>query len=77
MNKLLVALLAGLFATSVFAQAPAPAAPVAPVAPTTQAAKADVKEVKAVEVGNIFSLGTKFSEALGLHYIDEKNDKKN
>lgn len=26
---------------------------------------------KAVEVGNIFSLGTKFSEALGLNYLDE------
>ncbi|HUD04090.1 MAG TPA: aminoacyl--tRNA ligase-related protein, partial [Candidatus Paceibacterota bacterium] len=31
---------------------------------------------KAVEVGNIFSLGTKFSDALGLTYVDE-NEKKN
>ncbi len=32
--------------------------------------KSDLKEVKAVEVGNIFSLGTKFSEALGLNFKD-------
>ncbi|MEN9524145.1 MAG: hypothetical protein RL536_214 [Candidatus Parcubacteria bacterium] len=32
--------------------------------------KSDLKEVKAVEVGNIFSLGNKFSEALGLNYKD-------
>lgn len=30
-----------------------------------------VKEGKAIEVGNIFKLGTKFSEALGLKYTDE------
>jgi len=29
-------------------------------------------EKKAVEVGNIFSLGTRFSEALGLNFTDEK-----
>lgn len=28
---------------------------------------------KAVEVGNIFSLGTRFSEALGLVFVDEQN----
>lgn len=31
----------------------------------------NLKEEKAVEVGNIFSLGTRFSEALGLSYKDE------
>ena len=30
-------------------------------------------EEKAVEVGNIFTLGTRFSEPLGLTYIDEKD----
>lgn len=39
-------------------------------------AKSDLVEKKAVEVGNIFSLGTKFSDALDLKYIDEKNEKK-
>lgn len=29
----------------------------------------------AVEVGNIFTLGTRFSEALGLSYLDEKGEK--
>ncbi len=32
--------------------------------------KANLKEAKAIEVGNIFTLGTKFSEALGLSYKD-------
>lgn len=31
----------------------------------------DLEEVKAIEVGNIFSLGTKFSDAFGLRYTDE------
>ena len=34
--------------------------------------KEDLKEEKAIEVGNIFPLGTRFSEALGLNYTDEK-----
>jgi prolyl-tRNA synthetase len=34
--------------------------------------KADLIEKKAVEVGNIFSLGTRFSDALGLNYKDEE-----
>ncbi|OHA47310.1 MAG: prolyl-tRNA synthetase [Candidatus Taylorbacteria bacterium RIFOXYD2_FULL_36_9] len=34
-----------------------------------------LKEVKAVEVGNIFTLGTKFSEPFGLTYLDEKGEK--
>lgn len=38
--------------------------------------KKDVEEVKAIEVGNIFPLGTKFSDALGLNYIDEDGKKK-
>jgi prolyl-tRNA synthetase len=33
--------------------------------------RSDLCEKKAVEVGNIFSLGTRFSEALGLSYKDE------
>ena len=39
--------------------------------------KDDLKQAKAVEVGNIFTLGTKFSDALGLDYADEhgKNQK--
>jgi prolyl-tRNA synthetase len=36
--------------------------------------KSDLKEEKAVEVGNIFPLGTRFSEALNLKYKDEKGD---
>ena len=31
-----------------------------------------MKEIKAVEVGNIFKLGTKFSEAFGIHCSDEE-----
>lgn len=38
--------------------------------------KEDLVEKKAVEVGNIFSLGTRFSDALGLTYLDEKGEKK-
>ncbi len=36
----------------------------------------DLEEVKAAEVGNIFSLGTKYSEPLGLKFIDEKNQER-
>jgi prolyl-tRNA synthetase len=32
--------------------------------------KANLKEAKAIEVGNIFTLGTRFSDALGLSYKD-------
>lgn len=35
--------------------------------------KSDLIEKKSVEVGNIFPLGTKFSDALGLNYIDAEN----
>ena len=38
--------------------------------------KENLEEVKAIEVGNIFPLGTKFSEALGLYYTDEGGKKK-
>ena len=37
--------------------------------------KAALKKAKAIEVGNIFTLGTKFSEALQLLYQDEKGQK--
>ncbi len=36
--------------------------------------KDDLVEKKAVEVGNIFNLGTRFSEALNLSYQDEKGE---
>ena len=35
----------------------------------------NILEKKAIEVGNIFNNGTKYSEALGLHFTDEKGDK--
>ena len=35
----------------------------------------NLKQMKSVEVGNIFSLGTKFSDAFELTYIDEKGEK--
>lgn len=38
--------------------------------------KNKLEEVKAVEVGNIFTLGTRFSEPLGLTFTDENGDKK-
>ncbi len=34
--------------------------------------KVELEEVKAIEVGNIFPLGTRFSDAIGLTYKDEK-----
>lgn len=34
--------------------------------------KENLEEQKAIEVGNIFKLGTKFSEALGLNFKDDK-----
>ena len=34
----------------------------------------DLVEKKAIETGNIFHLGTKFSEALGLNYKDEQGN---
>jgi hypothetical protein len=65
MNKLIATLIAGLFATSVYAQAPvakatpatpaspavatAPAQAATPATPATPAAKAEVKEVKEVK----------------------------
>ncbi|MDE1874753.1 MAG: prolyl-tRNA synthetase [Patescibacteria group bacterium] len=38
--------------------------------------RADLIEKRAVEVGNIFSLGTRFSDAFELAYVDEKGEKK-
>ncbi|MBI4117130.1 MAG: prolyl-tRNA synthetase [Parcubacteria group bacterium] len=38
--------------------------------------KKDLIETKAIEVGNIFKLGTRFSEKLGLNYADENGEKK-
>lgn len=38
--------------------------------------KDELVEKKAIEVGNIFSLGTRFSEPLGLTYTDEAGGKK-
>ncbi|MDE2172825.1 MAG: prolyl-tRNA synthetase [Patescibacteria group bacterium] len=38
--------------------------------------RSDLAEKKAVEVGNIFSLGTRFSEALGLNYKDAEGKSK-
>jgi len=38
--------------------------------------KEDLVEKRAIEVGNIFSLGTKFSEPFDLKYKDEKGDEK-
>ena len=38
--------------------------------------KDELKQHKSIEVGNIFSLGTKFSEALGLMYKDEEGNLK-
>jgi prolyl-tRNA synthetase len=38
--------------------------------------RSDLVEKKAVEVGNIFNLGTKFSDALGLTYVTESGEKK-
>lgn len=37
--------------------------------------KDELSEEKAVEVGNIFSLGTRFSDAFDLTYLDEKGEK--
>jgi prolyl-tRNA synthetase len=36
--------------------------------------KEELKEEKAIEVGNIFPLGTRFSDALGLTYKDDKGE---
>lgn len=41
-----------------------------------QCGNKDLRTEKAVEVGNIFSLGTRFSDAFGLTYLDEKGEPK-
>lgn len=38
--------------------------------------KEELERVKSIEVGNIFKLGTRFSEALGLVYTDENGETK-
>jgi prolyl-tRNA synthetase len=38
--------------------------------------KNTLTEERAVEVGNIFSLGTKYADDLDLHFIDEKDEKR-
>ena len=43
---------------------------------TTGIRKEDLKEAKAIEVGNIFTLGTRFSEVLGLSYKDPAGEPK-
>ncbi len=43
---------------------------------TTGINKAMLKEAKAIEVGNIFTLGTRFSDALGLVYKDQEGSNK-
>ncbi len=37
--------------------------------------KKELREVKTIEVGNIFKLGTRFSESLGLFFLDETGKK--
>ncbi|MDO8183399.1 MAG: aminoacyl--tRNA ligase-related protein [bacterium] len=37
--------------------------------------RSELEEGKAIEVGNIFKLGTRFSEALDLYYLDESGKK--
>ena len=44
--------------------------------PDGQECEGIVKEKKSIEVGNIFDQGTKYSEALGLYFIDESGNKK-
>jgi len=38
--------------------------------------RSELTEGRAVEVGNIFKLGTRFSEPIGLHYLDQAGKKK-
>lgn len=44
--------------------------------PDGQECEGKVKEKKSIEVGNIFDQGTKYSEALGLSFVDESGNKK-
>ncbi len=44
--------------------------------PDGQECEGKVKEKKSIEVGNIFDQGTKYSEALGLYFVDESGNKK-
>lgn len=38
--------------------------------------ESQMEEAKAIEIGNIFSLGTRFSDALGLTFVDKDGQKK-
>ena len=38
--------------------------------------KGKIKDARAIEVGNVFRLGTRFSDAFKLHYMDENGGKK-
>lgn len=38
-----------------------------------QCQNAELREAKAIEVGNIFKLGTRFSEPFGFNFVDENN----
>jgi len=42
----------------------------------SECGSSDFREEKAVEVGNIFSLGTRFSEAFNLKYVDKNGENK-
>lgn len=44
--------------------------------PDGQECGGKIEEIKSIEVGNIFPLGTKYSEAFNLKYVDESGDKK-
>ena len=48
-----------------------------PKCPSTSSGQAagNIAEKKSIEVGNIFPLGTKYSAALGLEYVDENGNK--
>lgn len=70
MNKLLAALIAGLFATSVFAQAVAPSAPVAPATPITNTAKTTNAETKVTA-----DPGTKTVKAKAHHKVTKAKTK--
>lgn len=43
---------------------------------TTADGKGKLKEVRGVEVGNIFKLGTRYTERLGATYLDENGERK-
>ncbi len=44
--------------------------------PCPKCEEGKIESGKSIEVGNIFRLGTKYSEAVGLYYADQKGEKK-